>query len=49
MFLKGKREEIILNGHKVTVIKPSKKVSYEEGMKRIDKIIDKMRKDAGLT
>lgn len=48
MFLKGKREVIILNGKKTAVIKPQENVSPEEAEKRIDKIIEKMRKEAGL-
>ena len=48
MFLKGKREKIILNGREVEVIKPSKDISYEEGVKRIDKLIEEIKRKAGI-
>ena len=39
----GKVEEVKLNGHFVSVITPKKAVSYEEGMKRIDKLISEIK------
>jgi len=41
--LSGKREIIELNGNRVRVIVPEKKISLEEGEKRIKKIFDKAR------
>jgi len=40
----GKVETINLNNHIVSVITPKKSVSYEEGVKRIDKLISKIKK-----
>ena len=40
----GKIEEVKLNGHFVSVITPKRKLSYEEGMKRIDKLISEIKK-----
>ncbi|MBI2173281.1 MAG: hypothetical protein HYT73_03700 [Candidatus Aenigmarchaeota archaeon] len=37
--LKGNREELILNKHKVTVIAPSKMIPYEEGRKKLRKLL----------
>jgi hypothetical protein len=40
----GKTKEVELGSHIVTVIGPKKPVSYEEGMKRIDKIISEIKR-----
>jgi hypothetical protein len=40
----GKLKEVVLGGHYVTVITPKKSVSYEEGMKRIDKLISEIKR-----
>lgn len=40
----GKREDRTLNGHVVTVILPKMRVSYEEGIQRIDRIIEEAKK-----
>jgi len=37
--LKGKREEIMLNKHKVTVIAPKKLIPFEEGCEKLRKIL----------
>ena len=37
--LKGKREEISLNKHKVTVITSDKLIDYEKGKEKLRKII----------
>ncbi len=37
--LKGKREEITLNKHKVTVIAPDKLIDYEKGRERLRKLL----------
>ena len=42
----GKIEQVSLNNHLVSVITPKKAVSYEEGMKRIDKLIAEIKKKA---
>jgi hypothetical protein len=42
--LDGKIEEIRLNNHIVTVIAPKESISYEEFVKRVDKILAKARK-----
>ena len=39
MKIGGKIEEIELNGYIVSVITPKENISYEEGVKRIDKIL----------
>jgi len=41
--LKGKREEISLNKHKVTVIAPEKLLDYEKGKEKLRKIIAENR------
>lgn len=43
-FLRGRRERRRINGHYVTVIVPDKKLSYEEGVKRIQELARKFRK-----
>ncbi len=43
-FLHGKRERKKLNGHFVTVIVPDKKLSYEEGVKRIEELLGRIKK-----
>jgi len=40
--LKGKRVKRRLNNHTITVILPGKKISYEEGMKKMREIADKI-------
>ena len=40
----GGEKQIRLNGHMVTVIMPKRKLSYEEGVQRIDRIIDEIKK-----
>ncbi len=37
--LRGRREEIVLNKHKVTVIAPHKLIDYEEGRKKLRKLL----------
>jgi len=37
--LKGKREEIMLNKHKVTVIVPGKLIPYEEGREKLRRLL----------
>jgi hypothetical protein len=37
--LDGKEEEVVLNGHKVLVIAPKERISYEEGLKRIKELL----------
>jgi len=44
MKLGGKVKDIRLNNHIVTVITPKRIISYEEGIKRIDKIISTIKK-----
>lgn len=44
MKIGGKIKTITLNNHTVNVIAPKKLISYEEGIKRIDKIISKLSK-----
>ncbi len=39
----GKIKNISLNNHFVSVITPRKDVSYEEGVERINRIIDKIK------
>ncbi len=41
----GKIENINLNNHFVSVITPKRKVSYEEGVKRVEKLISKIKKN----
>ena len=44
-FLKGKQVKRKLNRHTVTVIlPPGKKISYEEGVKRMKEIAEKLSK-----
>lgn len=43
-FLNGKREVKKLNRHYVTVIVPDKKLSYEEGTKKIEELIKQVKK-----
>ena len=45
MRIGGKLETINLNGHTVIVSTPKKKVSYEEGVKRFDKLVSKIKDD----
>lgn len=40
----GKIEDISLNNHIVTVIIPKKSISYEDGEKKIEKIISKLKR-----
>jgi len=40
----GKEKQVQLNGHMVTVIMPKRKLSYEEGVQRIDRIIKEIKK-----
>ena len=40
----GRMKEVSLNNHIVSVITPKKKISYEEGEKRIEKIVSKIKK-----
>ena len=42
--LDGKIEEIRLNNHVVKVIAPKESISYDELVKRVDKILSKARK-----
>lgn len=42
--LKGKVEKMKLNGHFVSVIKPTRKISYEEGVKKIREIFENAEK-----
>ena len=44
----GKVKTIMLNGRRVTVIMPKEKISYEEGVRRIEKLIKKIKKEAGI-
>ena len=37
--IKGKREEVTLNGHKVTVIVPDKRIPYNEGRAKLRKLL----------
>lgn len=37
--LDGKEEEVILNGRKVLVISPKKRISYKEGVKKIKELL----------
>ena len=37
--LHGKREEIMLNKHKVTVIAPEKLIPYEEGREKLRELL----------
>ncbi|NCN38907.1 MAG: hypothetical protein GW780_03440 [Candidatus Aenigmarchaeota archaeon] len=46
MKIGGKIETIRLNGNFVTVITPKKKISYKEGVRRIDKLIEEIKKNA---
>ena len=39
MEIGGKIEERTLNGYIVSVITPKERISYEEGVRRIDKIL----------
>jgi len=39
----GKIKDISLNNHFVSVITPRKDISYEEGVERINKIIEKAK------
>lgn len=48
MFLKGKREKIMLNGREVSVIRPDESVSPDEAERRIEKLIKKIKKEAGI-
>jgi hypothetical protein len=41
----GKIKNIKLNSHIVSVITPIKPISYEDGIKRIDKILSKICKN----
>jgi hypothetical protein len=43
--LNGKIEERRLNNHIVQVIAPKEHISYDEMVKRVDKILAKARKD----
>jgi len=47
MFQKNKREKVVLNGREVTVIKPRKHVSFEEGDKRIEELIKRVKSKEG--
>ena len=40
----GKVEEVKLNKHIVVVIRPKNRVPYEEGSKKVDKIISEIKK-----
>jgi len=40
----GKTKEVMLGNRPVTVIAPKKPVSYEEGVKRIDKLISEIKR-----
>lgn len=40
----GKIKEVNLNNHLVSVITPKKNISYEEGEKRFEKIVSKIKK-----
>jgi len=42
-FLRGKRVREKLNGHYVTVILPGKKLSYEEGTRRMIELFRKIK------
>ena len=42
-FVKGKRETRMLNGHEVVVIMPNKSISYEEGVKKLEELVDKIQ------
>lgn len=48
MDIGGEIKEINLNGRKVSVITPKKKVSHEEGLREIRELVDEIRKRAGL-
>ena len=39
----GKIKNISLNSHFVSVITPRKDISYEDGLERINKIIEKVK------
>ncbi len=39
MKIGGKVKDIRLNGYTVSVITPKERISYEEGVRRIDKIL----------
>ncbi len=44
--INGKIEKIKLNNHIVSVISPIKTVSYEEGNRRIEELVEKIKKSA---
>ncbi len=37
--IKGKREEIILSDHKITIIAPYRLIDYEKGRKKLRKLL----------
>jgi hypothetical protein len=45
MIIGGKEKTIKLGKHKVRVIQPKKQCSYEEGTKRIERIVERIEKD----
>lgn len=40
----GRLEKIMLNNHMVRIITPKESISYEEFVKRVDKILSKAKK-----
>ncbi len=44
--LEGKEEVRQLNGHRVVVVVPNKRISYEEGVKRLEKLFERIQKRA---
>ena len=44
LFLRGRRETITLNNHRVRVILPDEKISFEEAKKRVEKLRKKIKK-----
>ncbi len=43
-FLEGKTKVRRLNNHDVVVVVPSKRISYEEGSRKLDEMFAKIRK-----
>lgn len=42
--LSGKTQKRILNNHEVTVVVPSHPISYEKGVKKLEKLVEKINK-----